>query len=894
MNYFDSKKKWPGFSILALPLIVISASLLTACGGGDTEGADPGIVDYSIAYVNRTYPVDNNDVLIQDDVRDPTLFAPGGDLYIRTIQSNEVAVTTGITQGIGDVKDVDVSYDGTKIIFSLRLADPDPNDQVIPKWNIWEYDIPARNLKRLIADSIIAEQGDDVSPTYLPDGSIVFSSNRQAFSKFQRQSESQINNTTKPFYASQTEDRDTIAFMLHTIDQNGENIKQISFNQSHDLDPTVLSNGRIAFSRWDNVANRGSGIHIYSVNPDGSDLQLMYGAHSHDTGTNAAAIQFTQPRELTNGNLVTIMRPFDGTFSGGDIVELNTNSAVDLSQFAATTNTVTTDGTISPGGRYSSVFPLWDGSNRMFVSKAICQIMVDGTARFCIPPYVDDPTATEIPPAYGIWLYDRLNNAEKPIVQAQNNRIITDVVATQPRKSPASYTAQIDTNLQADGMGLLHIRSVYDMDGTYNDFGSGIADIQTMASSATPAANRPARFIRILKTIGMPDPDDPTINAPDLLNTAFGRDRNLGMREIIGYAPVDPDGSVMVKVPADIPLTIEVLNSRGVRIGDRHQTWIQVAAGETRSCNGCHTHPTTGNPLPHGRTGIGAQAVNQGAGITIDQPLPETLETDANLYAFMGETMAEVRYNRCVIDLGTCGVAARNFDPTVNIMYEDYWANTPNAPFNYDYSGANGLTTASPSSTECQVLNPPNPNRETTNKWTKECRTTINYLAHIQPLWAVARTVNAADATCTSCHNTRNGANAVQVPAGQLNLTNVVTDYPATFIPNPDQVDSYRELYFGSTQLELNAGMTALVDTLVDSGQVDAMGNPILVTVNVAPALRSAGARFGTFMTKLTTDMGTVDHTGYLTDAELRLVAEWADIGGQYYNDPFDPAAPQN
>jgi len=31
-----------------------------------------------------------------------------------------------------------------------------------------------------------------------------------------------------------------------------------------------------------------------------------------------------------------------------------------------------------------------------------------------------------------------------------------------------------------------------------------------------------------------------------------------------------------------------------------------------------------------------------------------------------------------------------------------------------------------------------------------------------------------------------------------------------------------------------------------------------------------------------------------LTPAELRLIAEYLDIGGQYFNNPFDPAAPQN
>ena len=30
-----------------------------------------------------------------------------------------------------------------------------------------------------------------------------------------------------------------------------------------------------------------------------------------------------------------------------------------------------------------------------------------------------------------------------------------------------------------------------------------------------------------------------------------------------------------------------------------------------------------------------------------------------------------------------------------------------------------------------------------------------------------------------------------------------------------------------------------------------------------------------------------LDHTGYLSPAELRLIAEWLDIGAQFYNDPF-------
>jgi hypothetical protein len=33
---------------------------------------------------------------------------------------------------------------------------------------------------------------------------------------------------------------------------------------------------------------------------------------------------------------------------------------------------------------------------------------------------------------------------------------------------------------------------------------------------------------------------------------------------------------------------------------------------------------------------------------------------------------------------------------------------------------------------------------------------------------------------------------------------------------------------------------------------------------------------------------GTVNHAGFMTAAELRLLSEWVDIGAQYYNNPFD------
>jgi hypothetical protein len=58
------------------------------------------------------------------------------------------------------------------------------------------------------------------------------------------------------------------------------------------------------WSRWDAESGNGNtGMHLYVANPDGSNLQLLYGARSHATGTPTAAgtpstVQFVQAREL--------------------------------------------------------------------------------------------------------------------------------------------------------------------------------------------------------------------------------------------------------------------------------------------------------------------------------------------------------------------------------------------------------------------------------------------------------------------------------------------------------------------------------------------------------------------------------------------------------------------
>jgi hypothetical protein len=130
---------------------------------------------------------------------------------------------------------------------------------------------------------------------------------------------------------------------------------------------------------------------------------------------------------------------------------------------------------------------------------------------------------------------------------------------------------------------------------------------------------------------------------------------------------------------------------------------------------------------------------------------------------------------------------------------------------------------------------------------------------------------------CTNCHTPVGAAGVVQVPASQLDLTDGLSP------DEPDHFNSYRELLFADNEQELNMG--ALQDRLVQDG-VDIDGNPIFVTVTVNPSMSVAGANAsGQFFDRF--DVGQ-SHAAYLSDAEKRLIAEWLDVGAQYYNNPFD------
>jgi hypothetical protein len=613
---------------MARALVFGVAGMLTACtqgpGGGGIglasgQEPDPATVDFPIFYIRHPIPEEQDDVtrvrpFVEDDDYSVTLWkrdraSPGA--AETEITARLRADPLGEADDRYDIKDLTVAPDGLHVAFAMRgpLDDIDEEDEP-PTWNIWEYNIATDTLRRVISSNIIAEEGQDVAPAYLPDGRILFSSTRQ------RQAKAILLDEGKAQYEAATEARNESAFVLHVMNADGTDIHQITFNPSSDLYGQVLQNGRVLFTRWDRAPGR-DGLHLYTSNPDGTDTQLHYGALSHLTGTNNTSIEFMRAREMSDGRLMVLTRARTDVDFGGNLTIIDANRFVENNQTLltaagspgpaqtpATLEDIRTIPGPSPGGRFNSGFPLWDGSGRILVSWTQCRLFdtVDPTRIVpCVPASrLADPNVQTAPPLYSIWMFDPSQNTILPIMQPVEGIMVTEAIAAQPRTPlPAVILDKqppldADADLVAEGAGLLSIRSVYDIMGS-----TGAVNIASISNPANTAAytNRAIRFVRIEKPVSIPDDDD--IADPD--NAVFGP--TGVMREIVAYAPVEPDGSVRMKVPANVAFQISLLDVNGRRVSPIHRSWLHVRPGEVLECNGCHTR-TGPTPMAHGRKGL--------------------------------------------------------------------------------------------------------------------------------------------------------------------------------------------------------------------------------------------------------------------------------------------------
>jgi len=202
---------------------------------------------------------------------------PGGGIYVLENPADPpekhriravIDENTKETLGKGMYFDPDLSYDGKKVLFCFK-GEPQGSS------SIYEIGLDGTGLRRITnprADYLPCETGEvksvyhgrhgalgaaqDLTPAYLPDGKIVFTTMRH--------------NGLVPC-------NNTGVAILHVMRANGSDIHPISVNSETEFDPSMMRDGRVLFGRWEYVDKTALTIQsLWSVHPDGTAETAVY------------------------------------------------------------------------------------------------------------------------------------------------------------------------------------------------------------------------------------------------------------------------------------------------------------------------------------------------------------------------------------------------------------------------------------------------------------------------------------------------------------------------------------------------------------------------------------------------------------------------------------------
>lgn len=189
-----------------------------------------------------------------------------GGSAIRTIdfsRGGEVRTLLELPQGVA--RDLEVSFDGQRILFSMRRDAADD-------FHIYEMRADGTQLRQLTFGAGIS----DIDPIYLPDDRILFSSTRE------------------PKYCMCNRH---IMCNLFTMDADGANIQQIGHSTLFEGHPSLLPDGRVIYDRWEYVdRNFGDAQGVWVCNPDGTNHAIYWGNNTNSPGAvlDARAIPGTE------------------------------------------------------------------------------------------------------------------------------------------------------------------------------------------------------------------------------------------------------------------------------------------------------------------------------------------------------------------------------------------------------------------------------------------------------------------------------------------------------------------------------------------------------------------------------------------------------------------------
>ncbi|HNX34824.1 MAG TPA: hypothetical protein PKM57_09375 [Kiritimatiellia bacterium] len=525
---------------------------------------------------------------VTDDLTDarPRNWTKGGQLCLLTIRPDgNVTHEVLIDKPDGCVRDPALSYDGERLVFSMRDSYNDNAYYVPHRWapsfraplpwdayekrrgddyHLYAMNLATREISPLTRSPVINGRVvpcADVEPCFASDGGIIFQSTRCE--------------QVMPCHQ-------TLIANLYRCDADGGNIRRLAVDGASTFYPQQLADGRVLYTRWEyNDRNARFQQSLLTMNPDGTAQTEYYGNNSFYPASllhfrpipgSSKAIGIVSGHHVhQKGKLIVIDRR-KGT-QGDSGIEYVAGSAIgeepgrhpssyaDDPKVARNRNVVAIDSFGQFGAQWQYPYALDE-------DRYLVTFLPEGTL-------IDK---SGVNPNFGIY-YQTADGAREllaydPAVEC------SQPVPVMARKPVPRRGSLVDFS---QAYGKFYVQNVY--------IGPGLKDVAAGTIKKLRVVGLEYRPM-YLHSGSMDCPCDEQYRkfipySGDMSGEAVTAGGAWDIKHVLGEADVAPDGSCAFEAPANNGVYFQLLDARG-RCVQTMRSWTMVLPGETMACVGCH------------------------------------------------------------------------------------------------------------------------------------------------------------------------------------------------------------------------------------------------------------------------------------------------------------------
>jgi len=441
----------------------------------------------------------DNEITVLSPVR------PGGGLT--TLYRPEAAVFVG---------DVDLHWDAEKMLFSM----PSKKNK---RYEIFEIGVDGKNLRQV---TISQPDIDNYDACYLPNEKIIYGS-------------------TACFQGIPCVGGGNQVANLYVMNPDGTGIRQLCFDQDHNWNPAVTSQGRVIFARWEysDTPHYFTRV-IMGMNPDGTNQRSIYGSNSYwPNSTFYPRVIPGHPSQFVGvisghhgvprmGELI-IFDPAKGQFEADGVVQR-------IPGYGKKVEPIIRDQLVNNSWpRFLHPFPL---SEKYFLTS--CQLNAQSP--------------------WGVYLVDVFDNILP--ISVESGVHMLEPVPLRKTKRPPVIPDRVDLKRKD---AIIYLSNVYT--------GGGLKGV-------APGTVKKLRLFAF------------DYGYHGLANhTYIGIEGPWDVHRILGTVDVETDGSSSFHVPANTPIALQPLDEDGKAL-QLMRSWFVAMPGEKLSCVGCHENNNEASP----------------------------------------------------------------------------------------------------------------------------------------------------------------------------------------------------------------------------------------------------------------------------------------------------------